>query len=204
MENWAVFTGDIVKSSKMSRAELDAVFAGLADAAQAISDWQDAPARLTRFRGDGWQMAVRPDLSFRAALAVRAAVRHAGKGFDTRIGIGIGAGAIPADDLSGADGPAFVRAGHALDTMKRTTRMFAPDAPLALRVALLLADQIAGGWTPRQAEIGFLLLPPAGPTHAEVAEKLGLTRQTIQIQAENAGFPALFDVCDIVEDQNSR
>ncbi|MEP2843326.1 MAG: hypothetical protein ABJY39_00345, partial [Alphaproteobacteria bacterium] len=60
METWAIFTGDIVKSSAMSRAELDAVFARLEDAAEALTIWQGQPARMTRFRGDGWQMAVVP------------------------------------------------------------------------------------------------------------------------------------------------
>lgn len=199
MTDWAVFTGDVVKSTKMAAADMSRLFEGLEDAAATIARWQDGPARLTRFRGDGWQMAVSPRLTFRALLAVRAAVRRTGKGFDTRIGVGLGAGTIPGADLSGAGGPAFVAAGRALDEMKHRVRMSAPGAALPLRVALPLADQIIAGWTPRQAEIAFLLLPPEGPTQAETAETLGLTQQTVQQQVDTSGIRGLLDACEMMD-----
>lgn len=199
MANWAVFTGDIVKSSALSQAELTAIFDGIAEAATEIARWQDQPTRLTRFRGDGWQMAVAPRLTLRAALAVRAAVRRAGKGFDSRIGIGVGAGTIPGDDLANAAGPAFLASGHALDSMKRTTRMAAPEASATLRAILPLADQIIDGWTMRQAEIAFLLLPAERPTQADVAAELDQTRQSVQQQADQSGVMALLESCEILE-----
>lgn len=136
METWAIFTGDIVKSTAMTRAELDAVFTRLEEAADAVATWQDQPTRMTRFRGDGWQMAVTPQFTFRAALVLRAAVRRCGKTADTRFGIGLGDAHFAGDDLSRADGAALVRSGHALDTMPRARRMNAPDTPVALRAAL--------------------------------------------------------------------
>jgi hypothetical protein len=201
MANWAVFTGDIVKSSELSSEELARIFDGIAAAAEAIASWQDRPTRLTRFRGDGWQMAVTPELTLRAALTVRAAVRRAGKGFDSRIGIGFGEGTIPGSSLANASGTAFLRSGHALDTMKRTTRMAAPESSAALRAVLPLADQIVDGWTVRQAEIGFLLLPPHRPTQTEVAEALDQTRQSVQQQSDQSGVSALLETCVILESE---
>lgn len=199
MTEWAVFTGDIVKSSDMTSDELSLIFKGLNTAAQDIGTWQGTPAPLARFRGDGWQMAVTPGMCFRAAITVRAAVRRAGKGFETRIGIGLGTGDIAGNDLAGAGGAGFVKSGHALDAMKRGVFLSAPDAPLALRAALPLADHIIKGWTRRQAEIAYLILPPVGPTQAEIAEALGLTQQSVQQQIDSSGLVRLLDVCDVME-----
>lgn len=199
MTDWAIFTGDIVKSSEMTRAELDAVFGQLAEAAACIESWQDAPAMLTRFRGDGWQLAARPALALRAALTLRAALRRTGKTTDTRIGIGIGAANLSGADLSAADGPALVASGHALDEMPRRRRLFAPATPHALRAALPLADRIATGWTPRQAEVAFYLLSPAPPAQTHVAEQLGLTQQSIQRHATAGAVDDLTEACEVLE-----
>ena len=199
METWAIFTGDIVKSSAMSRAELDAIFARLDDASEALTAWQGQPARMTRFRGDGWQMAVAPTFTFRAALVLRATVRRCGKTADTRFGIGIGPAHFTGSDLSRADGAALVSSGHALDNMPRARRMHAPDAPLALRTALPLADRIAGGWTKRQADVAYYMLAPDPPVQAELARQFDLTQQSVQGHVEAAGIDELREVCEVLE-----
>ena len=200
MQNWAVFTGDIVRSSDMTPQVLSGVMAALEDAARSIGQWPDSTTAFVRFRGDGWQMALPPVYALRAALVVRAAVRATGKGHDTRIGIGIGAGSLQGGDLSGADGPAFVQSGHALDMLKRAPRLAAPDAPQALRIALPLADRIAQGWTPKQAQVVAALLAPVAPTQDALAQTLGRSRQMTQKQADAAGLGALLDSCDTFED----
>ncbi|MGJ8616932.1 MAG: hypothetical protein ACSHWS_08825 [Sulfitobacter sp.] len=199
MTEWAVFTGDIVKSSDMTSDELTRVFKELREAARDIRSWQGTPAHFTRFRGDGWQMAVAPGLVLRSLTAVRASVRSAGKGFDTRIGIGLGNGVIEGDDLAGAEGTAFVRSGHALDQIKRGALLSAPDAPLPLRVALPLVDHMIKGWTQRQAEIAYLMLPPTEPTQADVAQRLGLTQQAVQQHIDSSGLTRLLEACAVIE-----
>ncbi len=199
MQNWAVFTGDIVRSSDLEDGGLDQIFAALEGAAQQIAGWPDSTAPFVRFRGDGWQIALPPRYALRAALTVRAAVRTTGKGRDTRIGIGLGAGTLNSEDLAGADGPAFVQSGHALDTLKRTPRMAAPNGPTALRIALPLADEIAQGWTPKQAQVVQALLAPDAPTQDAVAQKLGRSRQMTQKQADAAGIMALLECCELYE-----
>ncbi|MEM5542007.1 hypothetical protein WNY61_04595 [Sulfitobacter sp. AS92] len=201
METWAIFTGDIVKSTAMTRAELDAVFARLDDAADAVATWQSHPTRMTRFRGDGWQMAVAPQFTFRAALVLRAAVRRCGKTADTRFGIGLGDAHFAGDDLSRADGTALVRSGHALDAMPRARRMNAPDAPLSLRAALPLADRIVGRWTMRQADVAYYMLAPEPPVQASLAQQFDLTQQSVQGHVDAAGIDELREVCDILEEQ---
>ncbi|UWR20973.1 hypothetical protein [Sulfitobacter sp. S190] len=201
MQDWAVFTGDIVKSTAMSPDALDAVFAALARAAAQIGKWQGTTVPFARFRGDGWQMAVDPKYALRGALLVRALVRATGKNHDTRIGIGIGAGTVTEGDVTAADGPAFVASGHALDTMNRHAHLSAPGANAPLRAAAPLADRIAQGWTPKQAEVAAALLAPSPPTQTALAEQLGRSRQMVQKQAEGAALSDLIEACEVVEAQ---
>ncbi|MEH6646560.1 hypothetical protein [Sulfitobacter sp.] len=199
MQNWAVFTGDIVRSGDLEHDALSEVFVALETAARDIADWPDSRTAFARFRGDGWQMALPVRYAMRAALSLRAAVRCTGKGRDTRIGIGIGEGNLHGVDLAAGDGPAFVHSGHALDAIKRTPRMSAPDAPALLRTALPLADIIAQSWTAKQAQVVQALLAPAPPTQDELAHALGRSRQMIQKQADAAGLAGLVESCEAYE-----
>jgi hypothetical protein len=199
MQNLAVFTGDIVRSSDLEAGGLTEVFDALEAQAMRIAQWPDSMAPFARFRGDGWQMALPPRYALRAALTLRAAVRSTGKGRDTRIGIGLGAGTMDGNDLAGADGPAFVQSGHALDTLKRSPYMAAPDGPLPLRIALPLADEIVQGWTPKQAQVVQALLAPDAPTQEALAQTLGRSRQMTQKQADAAGITALLESCALYE-----
>ncbi len=199
MQNWAVFTGDIVRSTDMGADTLQDVFATLESAAQTIALRPETSAAFVRFRGDGWQMALSPIYALRAALVMRAAVRMTGKGHDTRIGIGIGIGQIAGDDLASADGPAFLQSGRALDVIGRGPRMAAPDGPIALRTALPLADRIAQRWTPKQAQVAYALLVPSPPTQETLAQALGRSRQMTQKQAESAAVSALVTSCEVFE-----
>lgn len=199
MQNLAVFTGDIVRSGDLDSAGLAEVFASLTQAAHCVAVWPDSTSVFTRFRGDGWQMALPAHFALRAALVMRAAVRATGKARDTRIGVGIGAARLTADDLASAEGPAFVQSGRALDGIKRNILMAAPDAPLVLRAALPLADRIAQGWTPKQAQIAIHMLAPLPPTQDALADVLGHTRQLIQKQADAAAIVALLESCEAYE-----
>jgi hypothetical protein len=199
MQNLAVFTGDIVRSSDLDSHDLSQVFDALGAAADAIGGWPDGMSVFARFRGDGWQMALPQRFALRGSLVIQAATRSTGKGRSTRIGVGIGEGMLSGGDLAGAQGPAFVRSGHALDTMKRTVLLAAPDAPRILRAALPLADRIAQGWTPKQSIIIQHLLAPAPPTQEALGARLGHSRQLMQKQAEAAGLSALLESCDVYE-----
>lgn len=202
MADWAIFTGDIVKSRALEPGALDLIFGELTEITSEIAKWQGAPAPFTRFRGDGWQMALAPRFAFRAAMILRATVRATGKSHDTRIGIGIG-GAHVGSDLARGDGPAFVASGAALDAMKRERLRADAATPLMLRTALPLADSIAGGWTVTQADVLRRLLVIQPPTQKSLGEMLGISQQTVQKHAKAAHLDALLDVSALIEGEQS-
>ena len=195
-----VLTGDLVASGDLTGERLDAAFAALARAARHVERWQDAPARLTRARGDGWQMIVtRPAGGLRAALAVTAALKAESRAFETRIAIATGA--LPASlgpALNTALGAPFTRSGRALDEMAADSRI-AHDAGGALHAAARLADALSRRWTSAQAAALLPLLAPDQPTRAEVGAVLGITRQAVDKAVRAAGLPAIEDALRAIE-----
>jgi hypothetical protein len=198
MTNYAVLTGDIVKSSQLPEGGLDRIFVNLTDVADRIDGWQGSSVHFTRNRGDGWQMAVSPGFALRAVFATRAAVRMADKRFDTRVALALGDGTIPGYTLADASGPVFTASGQALEHMPRKRHMVVAGNDGVHAVALRLAEEIIKRWTEAQAEVALHALAPDTPTQAALAEALDVTKQTIQGHMDAAGVDALIETCEIL------
>ncbi|WGH78238.1 MarR family transcriptional regulator [Jannaschia ovalis] len=202
MDDRAVLIGDFVRSRGAGADALAAGFDRLGTAAAEIARWQAADPRLTRFRGDGWQMLlIRPALALRAALLVRADLRAADLP-PTRIAIGLGPVAFEGSaDLSDADGPAFHRAGAALDAMPRGRQLAlaAEGALPLLPAAAILLDALSERWTVAQAEAVALSLPPDAPRQTDLADRLGIRQQSLADRLDAAGFPAIRAALDTIE-----
>ena len=194
----AVLTGDLVGSTDQSAEALTDIFRMIEATAAEIADWQQSPTKLTRYRGDGWQMMLTdPRLGLRAALAVMAGVQSLGAA--TRVAVAIGAG-DPGDapTLEAASGPAFIASGRALDGMDPRVRLASPDGG-ATSALFRLADALAADWTEAQARAVALKLPPDPPTNAEIGTTLGISRQAVEKALAGAKFGAIEDALTLHE-----
>lgn len=205
-ETFAVLTGDFVKSQSLETGLFERGMAKLAGAAGAVSGWQGAETRFTRQRGDGWQMVlVKPRLTLRAVLYLRAVLRAEDRALVTRISVAWGPGTLGQGDLNSAGGPAFVASGKGLDEMpKGRATGFAADRPGAgfTAAALVLSEVLSDGWTPAQAEVLTAMLAPEAPAQAEVAKALGVSRQAVGDHLRNAQFDVLEAALDAFEGED--
>ncbi len=187
---YAVLTGDLVKSTKLSAEELERVRDVAVGAARTVRAWKPGliDHDLEFFRGDSWQLLlVAPALALRTAVFLRAVLRSA-VNVDTRIAIGLGrVDAIDASRISLSTGEAFTLSGRALDQLPASRRM---TISLPARVPVLgrwmpvvaeLCDGLIADWQRRQAEIVSIALSPDGPSQAEIAQRLKhpLTQQAV-------------------------
>ena len=191
---YAVLTGDLIRSSDLAPSALDAGLDSLEQAAQEFAGC------FSRRGGDGWQCAApSPENALRYALILRAALRSHGKDYATRISIAVGAGTLPANgDVNAAYGPAFTASGRLLEALPSGARM-ADAAGGVLDAATRLADHISSGWTPAQARSVRLILWPKERIRSEAAAELGITRQAVDQALWSAGFPALSDALKLIE-----
>lgn len=205
-----VLTGDLVASSRMSPADLDAAMKALSAAsADAMRIWGVGYHRFTRFRGDGWQcLAPPPRHALRTVLLLQARLRCLGPRFSTRIAIGIGPGQLrlPAGSgLAEASGLAFELSGRGLDALGATARLsidwdVPPEGGNWLRAIFALCDEISRRWTARQAEtIAASLGAQERPSQQALADHFGVSQQTIGRLLAAGGYRGLSGALEAVE-----
>jgi hypothetical protein len=188
----AVLTGDLIKSRKADATALSVAFDVLRDAAADFGQAWDSDLRFTRYRGDGWQVVLQdPGLVLDALLFFAARLRARSPAIETRISAGIGAvTSIGTADLADATGPAFFISGDHLETMSRKRKLAIAGSGIGAAQAAIvdLAEHIASGWTPAQAEAVALSLDMNASNHETIAESLGVTRQAVQSRLASAGW----------------
>ncbi|HKL32476.1 MAG TPA: SatD family protein [Tangfeifania sp.] len=110
----AVITGDIVKSSALNEAQKRFIQNGIKHFIH-----EGILLRPRFYRGDSFQLAVKPMVALLLSLKFRMEMRRKSEASDLRISIGIGEVATWNDDVLLADGPAFQRSGKNLDSLKK-------------------------------------------------------------------------------------
>jgi hypothetical protein len=211
---FAVLSGDVIKSAKLTTSELDTVRTTVLQSAGQIKQWRRGIVQGSAefFRGDAWQLLLhRPELCLRAAVCVRARLR-AVTNRDTRIAIGIG----PVDQIrprriSTSTGEAFELSGHALDqlTIYQDMTCETPESAGIVRswlpIVCHLCDAQIRQWTQRQAEICHLAATPATIqvtdrgllirdfTHEEIGQRLNppVAKQTVTRALSGAHWRAI-------------
>lgn len=178
-QQYAVLTGDIVKSRKLTPEQLEAVRRRIEWCVSVIGGrWEGAVVgKADFFRGDGWQILLaRPELALRAGLMLRTSL-IAFEDADSRVAIGIGpVEQINEDRISKSMGRVFELSGQALDDLKTNQRFDLladrpnDDSGRLLRAAVHLCDALVRRLSPRQAEAVFWAVQ--GYKHDQIAGKM--------------------------------
>lgn len=180
---YAVLTGDLIKSSKLSANEFHSVKECLRKAAGKLNKLpKNNPGKVTKgkidfYRGDGWQLLLtEPKYALRSCLFLRAYLK-AHSNADTRISVGVGEiSNLNVTNISQSTGKAFELSGTALDELKARKRMtiafpyYMKGKYDSLISVFELSDAIAQRWTSRQAEAMSLAL--SGYKQYEITKKL--------------------------------
>ena len=178
---YAVLTGDLVKSSRLTNVESSGAMARLKRVAAAFAEQHphSVVGRMDTFRHDSWQLLLEnPVFAFRIAVFLRAALKlqsDASTKYDTRISIGIGkVELISKRRISDSRGPAFTCSGKGLDAIEsKCLALVAGDDPSALwrmleRGVVPLIDCVVSDWSPTESRAVFGALK--GWTQEETAQ----------------------------------
>ncbi|MBW1716652.1 MAG: hypothetical protein JRJ77_12645 [Deltaproteobacteria bacterium] len=158
---YAILTGDIVNSSKLSPDKRQKLHYVMKDGSKAVrrAFEKDVPLDVDIFRGDSWQMLVfNPAKSLRIGLFYRAFLRAEmqSSNVDTRMSIAVGTiEFVPDDRVSGGDGQAYQYSGNALEKMMKASYMRfslpGKEAEESLNIIVELVDALAKRWRDKQA-----------------------------------------------------
>ncbi|MFO7649144.1 MULTISPECIES: hypothetical protein [Halomonas] len=190
----AVITGDIIDSRRIQPAEalsraLDAALEGLTERFGACT---------SRYRGDGFQLALAPQHAMEAAVLLRASlIRHSSREqrWDARLAVAVGPadGWTPQQGIAEASAPPFVASGLALDALPEDQHLVLnPGAPPSGCLALLVRylDEMIEGWTPAAAEVVAQMLCHADSQQA-LANRLGISQPAVHKRLRTARWPLL-------------
>ncbi len=220
---YAVLTGDLVKSSKLS-VELSAeamnwLRKASVDFARLYP--RSVVGKIDTFRHDSWQLLIsKPELAIRSAIFFRVALKKHSSGktkYDTRIAVGIGTvEKIDSSRISDSRGIAFTLSGKCLDATKDMRIAYQASGGLGSRhdsisrVLVPLLDCVVSDWTPKESEAVWGTMQ--GWTQEEIAEKSPInpktgkpvTRQAISIALERAHWGTVEMMLKYLEKENSK
>ena len=175
---YAVLTGDIVKSRKLSPQQLESVRKRILWSVSVLnSRWRDVTVgNVDFYRGDGWQMLLqKPELALHAALMLRTSL-IAFEDADTRVAIGFGpVEHINQKNISQSTGQAFELSGKLLDDMKMNQYLdllvdIDSKHVFLYRISIHLCDALIRRLTSKQAEAVFWALQ--GHKQTEIAGEM--------------------------------
>lgn len=209
---YAVITGDIVASSRLSGEEHESLHGVMEDVYSVLAGAfpETVGPSIDIFRGDSWQMLVlEPVLALRCGLFYRALLRAKMQThqFNTRMAVGVGhVFSVPEEHISRGSGEAYERSGQALDVMhgSETLRVVLPKGveAEAISTVVCLLDERSSLWTDKQAlaVTGGL----RGWTQKETAEKLwpgGISQSGVSQHLDRAGWHAVKQGIEFVEEE---
>jgi hypothetical protein len=209
---YAVITGDIVASSRLSGEEHESLHRVMQDAYSELAGAFPGAAgpSIDIFRGDSWQMVIlEPAPALRCGLFYRALLRAKMQThqFNTRMAVGVGhVSSVPDEHISRGSGEAYERSGQALDSMHgpEALRVVLPEEVEAQAVATVvcLLDERSSLWTDKQALAVTGVL--RGWTQKETAEKLwpgGISQSGVSQHLDRAGWHAVAKGIEFVEEE---
>jgi hypothetical protein len=198
---YAVLTGDIVKSSRMSPADLRRLPEALSTIFKSIDPIckpAGFAARFSIFRGDSFQLICEPACALKAWLIIRAGLRSTypaplSRSVDARIGIAVGKVNYLAGNITESNGEVFNLSGRLLETLKapRLTGFSSGNKEINrnLNAGLMLADDILRRWTTTQCRIVPLLLQSLN--QSEIAKATKTRQPTVTAKINAMGWNAV-------------
>ncbi len=162
--------------------------------------------------GDFIQLEIsEPQKSIGYAVALKAFLKqlqlpHEGgsKGLDVRISVGVGEKTYTASRISESNGPAFIYAGEAFESLQASRRRLvfksgweALDTDLNL--ALTLASVFMDGWTAASAELVVAVLESPGVRQEDLGHLLGIRQNSVSGRWQRAHLSELLLLLDYAE-----
>lgn len=187
-----VLTGDLIDSQ---RSTTRALYEQLDTRLEVLAKRHNGA--WSRFRGDGFQMALQQaDAGMDAAVALRAGLIGAspdGQRWDARIAIATGESRwTPKHSLEDADDAPFIASGKALDHLSVSNEhLLLAGSDGAQHLLVRYLDEMLNGWSTNSAESVALCLDEPGITQARLATLLGIRQPSVYKRLQVARWELL-------------
>ncbi|MDO9553046.1 sigma factor-like helix-turn-helix DNA-binding protein [Rhodonellum sp.] len=181
----SIITGDIINSRKIEPT------LWMVPLKEILNGQGNEPKAWEIFRGDHFQLEVKPpEESLLTAIKIKANIRSI-KGVDVRMAIGIGEKTHDAPKISESNGSAFIHSGESFEKLKdQTLSLKTPWSEIdeEMNLAISLALMTMDGWTPAGAEIVKMRLEHPKANQNELAEILNISQGRVSERLKRAGW----------------
>ncbi|ERM82981.1 hypothetical protein P872_05040 [Rhodonellum psychrophilum GCM71 = DSM 17998] len=181
----SIITGDIINSRKIEPT------LWMVPLKEILNGQGNEPKAWEIFRGDHFQLEVKPpEESLLIAIKIKANIRSI-KGVDVRMAIGIGEKTHDAPKISESNGSAFIHSGESFEKLKdQTLSLKTPWSEIdeEMNLAISLALMTMDGWTPAGAEIVKMRLEHPKANQNELAEILNISQGRVSERLKRAGW----------------
>ncbi|HXI00886.1 MAG TPA: hypothetical protein VNI52_11515 [Sphingobacteriaceae bacterium] len=185
----SILTGDIINSRQ---AETAAWLDVLRKALHKV-----APKHSEIFRGDSFQLQVKPEEAFIKAVYIKSCIKTF-RYLDVRIAIGIGKKGYAAKKITEANGEVFVFSGEKLEILKKeginlAARTISPEFDKEMNLAIRLALVAMDNWTPASAAIIKLSIENNNPSQKDLAALAKKGQSSVSEALKRADFPLILE-----------
>lgn len=181
----AVITGDLVRSSQLSAAQINQAERTVHRLTQ---EYGETGCRSEWFRGDGFQL-VAPAPERTVEILVRLVCQLTEQGLSATLSVGLGEGEIAArPGLS--QGRVFELSGRGLEQNARgelSLHIDAPELNQQVQLPTAFLSFLLARLTARQAQVIDEWIAHGFCEHQQVADRLDMTRQNVSLHLRKAG-----------------
>ena len=200
-----VITGDIVDSTKMDEATRRQCLTAIEACFTAFGNHASGDI----YRGDAFQIyTLAPEQLLYMAIKLRLSLLRLEPSADVRLSLSIAkatARELPVRMSNNSE--AFLMSGRHLDVMKSARLTFSADDDAFAddgKIVCSLLDDVMGGLTAKMALALDVWIENTTLSHAELAEKLGLSRSAFTRVINRASYTKVEDVLDWYQRRYNR
>jgi hypothetical protein len=165
---------------------------------EVLNIYGNAPSAWEIYRGDSFQLEVKPEEALIAALLIKSTIKLI-KGLDIRIAIGIGNKSYESNKITESNGSAFVNSGLCFEQLKKSNLAIkSPIEEFDIQMNLLfdLAQLTMNDWTSKSSEVIKTAIQNPTFTQKELANKLNKAQSTINASLKQSGYEELVKVVE--------
>jgi len=180
----AVITGDVINSREGKPTDW------LKGLKEVLNQYGEIPAEWEIFRGDSFQLKVKPENALTVVLHIKGALKLSARK-DVRIAIGIGLEKHKAKKITESNGEAYVYSGECFESLKKQTIAINTgnkNIDATINLMLMLALLTADNWSPTVSEIIKTAIENPEKIQKEIAEKLKKTQSTVSAALKRGGY----------------
>jgi len=179
----AVLTGDIINSQEHEVSDW------LTTLKEILNFYGKAPNQWEVFRGDSFQLSLKPEIALLAALHIKATIKQI-KNLDVRIAIGLGEENYSSQNITESNGTAYINSGKCFEKLQKQTLAIATGNTRfdeLINLMLNLGALTTNNWTPTVAEAIKTAIEHPEKNQKELAKLLNKSQSNVSELLKRGG-----------------